>query len=326
MRVSPIWMVAVVLIVWSLSPTAGADDPPKPPVTLTAQQDRQTMLDQLKIPAATMRRGPSGMNPKAPDYQNTDEAKANPWPNLPEMMVTKGRKPVDYAGTVVEGAPPRDRGVLRRRGLRPGAQGRAEGDLGDRPKDKPRAGRFGGGFGGRRPAPTVPSVTKRLVGQGGQLRVPGHHGQHPADADSAGQRHRAGAGHDGLRRRRRDAAVSGQGLGLRHRQPRQHPGGQRRRPDARASSASSTRASRASPRTGARCGPGPGARAGRSTTSKPTRPWTPSRSASLACRATARRRSWRWPTSRGSPSASSARPARAGPSCSAATSASRWRT
>jgi len=44
---------------------------------LTAQQDRQQMLDQLKIPAETMRRGPSGNNPKAPDYQNTDEARAN---------------------------------------------------------------------------------------------------------------------------------------------------------------------------------------------------------------------------------------------------------
>jgi len=53
------------------------------------------MLDQLKVPAEVMRRGPNGLNPKAPDYQNTDETKANPWPNLPEMMVTKSRKPVD---------------------------------------------------------------------------------------------------------------------------------------------------------------------------------------------------------------------------------------
>jgi lysophospholipase L1-like esterase len=66
-----------------------------PPVTMTAQQDRQQMLDQLKIPAEVMRRGPSGWDPKAPDYQNTDEAKANPWPHLPELLVTKGRKKVD---------------------------------------------------------------------------------------------------------------------------------------------------------------------------------------------------------------------------------------
>ena len=74
----------------------GAERPAQPaPVTLTAQQDRQNMLDQLKIPAAAMRRGPSGWDPKAPDYQNTDEARANPWPHLPEMMVTRGRKKVD---------------------------------------------------------------------------------------------------------------------------------------------------------------------------------------------------------------------------------------
>src|SRR5262245_12500008 len=64
------------------------------PVTMNAQQDRQNMLDQLKIQASLMRRGPSGMNPKAPDYQNTDESKANPWPTLPEMMVTKNRQSV----------------------------------------------------------------------------------------------------------------------------------------------------------------------------------------------------------------------------------------
>jgi lysophospholipase L1-like esterase len=79
-------------------PVEPAPDPraaqPKP-VTLTAQQDRQNMLDQLKIPAEVMRKGPSGWDPKAPDFQNIDEAKANPWPHLPELMVTKGRKPVD---------------------------------------------------------------------------------------------------------------------------------------------------------------------------------------------------------------------------------------
>jgi hypothetical protein len=58
-------------------------------VTLTAQQDRQRMLELLKIPAEPMWRGPNGLNPKALDYQNIDEAKANPWPHLPEMMVTK---------------------------------------------------------------------------------------------------------------------------------------------------------------------------------------------------------------------------------------------
>lgn len=92
----------LLLAAWLAGPAAGADEPPpgsRPappaPMTLTSQQDRQIMLDQLKIPAQAMRRGPSGMNPRAPDYQNTDEAKANPWPHLPEMLVTKARQKVD---------------------------------------------------------------------------------------------------------------------------------------------------------------------------------------------------------------------------------------
>jgi hypothetical protein len=64
------------------------------PLTLTTPQDYQLMLEQLRISASVMRRGPSGFSPKAPDYQNTDEGKANPWPHLPEMMVTKRRQPV----------------------------------------------------------------------------------------------------------------------------------------------------------------------------------------------------------------------------------------
>jgi lysophospholipase L1-like esterase len=84
-----------VLAAWLAGRVAAADAPSPAPLTLTSQQDRQLMLDQLKIPAQAMRRGPSGMNPRAPDYQNTDEARANPWPHLPEMLVTKGRQKVD---------------------------------------------------------------------------------------------------------------------------------------------------------------------------------------------------------------------------------------
>jgi lysophospholipase L1-like esterase len=95
-------LFAVLMVAWLAGRGVGADEPPPgsrlappAPMTLTAQQDRQLMLDQLGISAAAMRRGPRGWDPKAPDYQNTIEAKANPWPHLPEMLVTKGRKPVD---------------------------------------------------------------------------------------------------------------------------------------------------------------------------------------------------------------------------------------
>jgi lysophospholipase L1-like esterase len=161
MRLSPVRTVAVVLVAWALAPAAGADDPPKP-VTLTAQQDRQNMLDQLKIPAAAMRRGPSGMNAKAPDYQNTDEAKANPWPHLPELMVTKGRKTVET---------PEQWWTVRRPEIVEYFDAEVYGRV---PKDVPKVnwevdkdGKGGGGFGfGKKgPAPTVPSVTKQLVGR-----------------------------------------------------------------------------------------------------------------------------------------------------------------
>jgi lysophospholipase L1-like esterase len=149
----------VVLVVWSFAPAAGADDPPKP-VTLTAQQDRQLMLDQLKIPAAMMRRGPSGMNPKAPDFQNTDEAKANPWPQLPQMMVTKGRKTVDS---------PEQWWTVRRPEIVEYFDAEVYGRV---PKDVPKVkwevdtDNKGGFIPGKKgAAPTVPSVTKQLVGR-----------------------------------------------------------------------------------------------------------------------------------------------------------------
>jgi hypothetical protein len=54
-----------------------------PPVTFTAEQDHQNMMDQLGIKA--LRPGPSG-NEKAPNHANNDESKANPFPNLPDPL------------------------------------------------------------------------------------------------------------------------------------------------------------------------------------------------------------------------------------------------
>jgi hypothetical protein len=53
------------------------------PVTFTAAQDHQNMMDQLGI--KVLRPGPSG-NEKAPNHANYDEAKANPVPNLPDAL------------------------------------------------------------------------------------------------------------------------------------------------------------------------------------------------------------------------------------------------
>ncbi|WP_443748161.1 glucuronyl esterase domain-containing protein [Asticcacaulis solisilvae] len=63
---------------------------PKPPVTFTAEQDHQNMMDQLHI--TSLRPGPSG-DESAPNAANTDEAKANPYPDWPDILTLKnGRK------------------------------------------------------------------------------------------------------------------------------------------------------------------------------------------------------------------------------------------
>ena len=60
-----------------------------PPVTFTAEQDHQNMMDQLGI--KTLRPGPSG-NEKAPNHTNYDELLANPYPNLPDVLTLKNGK------------------------------------------------------------------------------------------------------------------------------------------------------------------------------------------------------------------------------------------
>ncbi len=50
------------------------------------------MMEQLGI--KTLRPGADGMNPKASNYQNTDEAKANPYPKLPDPLTLNDGKKV----------------------------------------------------------------------------------------------------------------------------------------------------------------------------------------------------------------------------------------
>ncbi|HUY80220.1 MAG TPA: hypothetical protein VMU92_00650 [Acidobacteriaceae bacterium] len=65
-----------------------------PPVTFTAQQDHQNMMHQLGIQA--LRPGPSG-DPTAPNHANYDEAKANPYPNLPDALTLNNGKKIASA-------------------------------------------------------------------------------------------------------------------------------------------------------------------------------------------------------------------------------------
>lgn len=55
-----------------------------PVVHLTSEQDHQRMMDLLHI--TSLRPGANGMDPKAPNYANYDESKANPYPNLPDPL------------------------------------------------------------------------------------------------------------------------------------------------------------------------------------------------------------------------------------------------
>ncbi|UWZ85603.1 glucuronyl esterase domain-containing protein [Occallatibacter riparius] len=60
------------------------------PVTFTAEQDHQNMMDQLGVKA--LRPGPSG-NEKAPNHANYDESKANPYPEIPDpLTMNDGQK------------------------------------------------------------------------------------------------------------------------------------------------------------------------------------------------------------------------------------------
>jgi hypothetical protein len=65
------------------------------PLTWTASQDHQNMMDQLGI--KSLRPGAEGNNRQAPNYQNTDEARANPYPRLPAPLLLKDGEPVATA-------------------------------------------------------------------------------------------------------------------------------------------------------------------------------------------------------------------------------------
>ncbi len=74
----------------AVAQTAGTNAPA--PLNWTASQDHQNMMDQLGI--KSLRPGAEGMNRQAPNWQNTDEAKANPYPNLPDPLTLKNGEKV----------------------------------------------------------------------------------------------------------------------------------------------------------------------------------------------------------------------------------------
>jgi hypothetical protein len=88
------WPVVASLVAVAAAWSAQADDPPKP-VELSAPQDHRRMMDLLGI--KELRRGANGNNPKAENAANTDEAKANPYPDLPDPLTLKSGQKVTSA-------------------------------------------------------------------------------------------------------------------------------------------------------------------------------------------------------------------------------------
>src|SRR2546421_11923342 len=76
----------LVAVLCFISMAAENADLPQP-LKLTAQEDHRKMMELLGI--KELRRGAEGMNRQAPNYPNTDEAKANPWPKLPDPLLMK---------------------------------------------------------------------------------------------------------------------------------------------------------------------------------------------------------------------------------------------
>ncbi|HEX6464509.1 MAG TPA: hypothetical protein VFZ98_08655, partial [Vicinamibacterales bacterium] len=68
--------------------------PTQEPGHWTAAEDHQNMMDQLGIKA--LRPGPSG-DESAPHHANYDEANANPFPNLPDPLITNDGRTVTTA-------------------------------------------------------------------------------------------------------------------------------------------------------------------------------------------------------------------------------------
>src|SRR5262245_49321410 len=75
--------------------TLAADLPA--PLELTAEQDHKLMMEKLGV--TELRQGANGRDPNAPNAANYDEAKGNPYPQLPELLTLANGKPVKDAKT-----------------------------------------------------------------------------------------------------------------------------------------------------------------------------------------------------------------------------------
>jgi hypothetical protein len=94
-------LVGLSVFLPTASAVFGADAPSatastlSPPVSLTAEEDRQRMMQLLGI--QELRPGANGRDPNAPNAANYDEAKANPYPELPDLLTLQNGEKVRSA-------------------------------------------------------------------------------------------------------------------------------------------------------------------------------------------------------------------------------------
>ena len=89
-RLILIFVVAV--FGFAQAPAGRGPSPEQLAIQQGSQEDRQKMLEQLHISAPR-----PGANARQPGSANYDEAKANPYPELPEPLVLKNGKKVTSA-------------------------------------------------------------------------------------------------------------------------------------------------------------------------------------------------------------------------------------
>jgi hypothetical protein len=83
---------AIVLVLASQAAALAQD---APPATLTAEEDHARLMGMLGIEG--LRPGRNGSDPASPNYANYDEAKSNPYPDLPDPLVMNDGRPVTSA-------------------------------------------------------------------------------------------------------------------------------------------------------------------------------------------------------------------------------------
>src|SRR5262249_24040504 len=90
LRLPVLIFVLLCILPYAVSAQSNANSSPAP-VTFTAEQDHQNMMDQLGI--RQLRPGFSG-DESAPNHANYDPATANPFPKLPDALTMKNGRTV----------------------------------------------------------------------------------------------------------------------------------------------------------------------------------------------------------------------------------------